>query len=292
MATDSAQEDEMKIDPSRAADLAANLAHTLQKIKAANPTSRPIRLVAVSKLKPASDILSLVSPPPSSRQPSNPRCQSSPHPPSSTSSSSSSFPLHLHFGENYTQELTHKAALLPRSIKWHFIGALQTNKCRPLAESVPNLWAVESVDSAKKADALERGRAHLSERLRCEQGQEDGRQGKGSSEEGAGGQAEAGVQGDADPKTEEENSGAGREGHEGEGHSKLRVSVQINTSSEPSKSGVAPGDPAVSLVQHIVSRCPHLYVQGVMTIGAIARSAAAGQGERNEDFVTLKRERD
>lgn len=52
------------------------------------------------------------------------------------------------------------------------IGALQTNKCKPLAEQVPNLWCVSSVDSAKKADALEKGRAALaqkqeqSERLR------------------------------------------------------------------------------------------------------------------------------
>lgn len=43
------------------------------------------------------------------------------------------------------------------------IGALQTNKCRPLAERVPNLWCVSSVDSAKKADALDRGRAALAE---------------------------------------------------------------------------------------------------------------------------------
>jgi pyridoxal phosphate enzyme (YggS family) len=41
------------------------------------------------------------------------------------------------------------------------IGALQTNKCRPLAESIPNLFSVSSVDTAKKADALEKGRAKL-----------------------------------------------------------------------------------------------------------------------------------
>lgn len=44
------------------------------------------------------------------------------------------------------------------------IGALQTNKCKPLAESVANLYCVSSVDSAKKADALEKGRAALIER--------------------------------------------------------------------------------------------------------------------------------
>lgn len=70
----------------------------------------------------------------------------------------------MHFGENYAQELTEKAAILPRSIKWHMIGALQTNKCKPLAEQVPNLWCVSSVDTAKKADALEKGRAALADK--------------------------------------------------------------------------------------------------------------------------------
>lgn len=48
------------------------------------------------------------------------------------------------------------------------IGALQTNKCKPLAEQVPNLFCVSSVDTVKKADALEKGRAagENKERLR------------------------------------------------------------------------------------------------------------------------------
>lgn len=44
------------------------------------------------------------------------------------------------------------------------IGALQTNKCKPLAEQVSNLYCVSSVDTAKKADALEKGRAALAEK--------------------------------------------------------------------------------------------------------------------------------
>jgi hypothetical protein len=43
------------------------------------------------------------------------------------------------------------------------IGGLQTNKCKPLAEQVANLYCVSSVDTAKKADALEKGRAALAE---------------------------------------------------------------------------------------------------------------------------------
>lgn len=53
------------------------------------------------------------------------------------------------------------------------IGALQTNKCKPLAESVANLYCVSSVDSVKKANALEKGRAALAERQRSEGGAED-----------------------------------------------------------------------------------------------------------------------
>lgn len=69
-----------------------------------------------------------------------------------------------HFGENYSNELIEKAGLLPRSIHWHMIGGLQTNKCKPLASQVPNLWCVSSVDTSKKADELEKGRKTLVEK--------------------------------------------------------------------------------------------------------------------------------
>lgn len=64
-------------------------------------------------------------------------------------------------GENYIQELIQKANELPKEIKWHFIGGLQTNKCKTLASSVPNLFAVETVDTAKKANELNKGRKAL-----------------------------------------------------------------------------------------------------------------------------------
>lgn len=54
------------------------------------------------------------------------------------------------------------------------IGALQSNKCRPLAEGVPNLWCVSSVDSAKKADGLEKGRAAMLEKRGDTKDGEDG----------------------------------------------------------------------------------------------------------------------
>lgn len=37
------------------------------------------------------------------------------------------------FGENYAQELIDKAAALPRDVRWHFIGTVQSNKAKSLA---------------------------------------------------------------------------------------------------------------------------------------------------------------
>lgn len=37
---------------------------------------------------------------------------------------------HRDFGENRADEMEAKAALLPRDIRWHFVGALQSNKAR------------------------------------------------------------------------------------------------------------------------------------------------------------------
>ncbi len=207
---------EMLVDPARAKHLSSTLSSILSRIESAkSPSGPPVRLVAVSKLKPANDILALHSPPHN----------------------------HLHFGENYQQELLQKSILLPREIRWHFIGALQTNKCKPLAEQVPNLWCVESVDTGKKADQLEKGRAAL-----CEK--------------------------------EKECEGV-----------PLRVFIQVNTSGEEEKSGVEPAG-AAELCRHVREQCPHLKLQGIMTIGAIARSKEAKEGAENEDFVKLKEVRD
>ena len=61
----------------------------------------------------------------------------------------------LHFGENYAQELEAKAKVLPATIKWHFVGKLQSNKAKMVA-GIPNLYLVETLDSAKCATALEK----------------------------------------------------------------------------------------------------------------------------------------
>ena len=207
------EDSEMRIDPARAAQLSESVGNILQRIQTAG--KHPVRMVAVSKLKPANDILALHQ---------------------------SSHQL-LHFGENYQQELLQKSLLLPREIRWHFIGALQTNKCRPLAEQIPNLWCVESLDTAKKADQLEKGRLNLYENS---------------------------------PNVE---------------RNPLRVFVQVNTSGEEEKSGVEP-DAAGDLCSHIRNKCPNLRLQGLMTIGAIARCKGLEEGKENEDFVRLVEVRD
>ena len=52
------------------------------------------------------------------------------------------------FGENYAQELVEKAAVLPRDVRWHFIGTVQSNKAKVLAGLVFSLPSglVRSID--------------------------------------------------------------------------------------------------------------------------------------------------
>ncbi len=50
------------------------------------------------------------------------------------------------FGENYVQELNEKYQSLPKDIRWHFIGHLQSNKVKFIA---PFVSLIHSVDSLK-----------------------------------------------------------------------------------------------------------------------------------------------
>ena len=78
--------------------------------------AQQVTLVAVSKTKPASDILEL-------------------------------YDLgQRDFGENYVQELAEKHLLLPNDIRWHFIGHLQSNKVKYIA---PFVHLIHGVDSYK-----------------------------------------------------------------------------------------------------------------------------------------------
>lgn len=56
------------------------------------------------------------------------------------------------FGESRPQELRAKYEALPRDIKWHMIGHLQTNKIKYIA---PFVALIHSVDSERLAEAIQ-----------------------------------------------------------------------------------------------------------------------------------------
>jgi len=55
------------------------------------------------------------------------------------------------FGESHVQELCAKHAALPKDIRWHMIGHLQTNKVRQI---VPFIHLIQSVDSWKLLEKI------------------------------------------------------------------------------------------------------------------------------------------
>lgn len=59
----------------------------------------------------------------------------------------------LHLGENRVQEWRDKAAALPSEVHWHFVGSLQRNKVKYLADGKVAL--VHSLDSRRLADAMD-----------------------------------------------------------------------------------------------------------------------------------------
>ncbi|KAF7289639.1 Pyridoxal phosphate homeostasis protein [Mycena chlorophos] len=71
--------------------------------------------------------------------------------------------------------------------------------------------------------------------------------------------------------------------------SPLNVLLQINTSGEDSKSGLNANEDLTKLARHIISDCPRLHLQGLMTIGALEQSLS---GDDNADFVALKKTRE
>jgi pyridoxal phosphate enzyme (YggS family) len=81
-----------------------------------------VRLVAVSKTKPAADILEL-------------------------------YQLgQRDFGENYVQELVEKQQQLPADIRWHFLGHLQSNKVKFIAPFIHLIHGVDSLKLLKEID--------------------------------------------------------------------------------------------------------------------------------------------
>ena len=93
-----------------------------------------VTLVAVSKTKPAEDIIEAYQ------------------------------AGHLDFGENYVQELTDKNEVLPKNIRWHFIGHLQSNKVKYIAEWV---YMIHSVDSLSLLEEINKQAAKHNRIIPC-----------------------------------------------------------------------------------------------------------------------------
>ncbi len=89
------------------------------------------KLVAVSKKKPASDILEAIQ------------------------------AGQFNFGENYVQELCDKREEVKSKGRWHFIGHLQSNKVKSIA---PFIHLIQSVDSVKLLNEINK-EARKSDRI-------------------------------------------------------------------------------------------------------------------------------
>ena len=66
------------------------------------------------------------------------------------------------FGENYAQELHQKVGSCPADIVWHFIGPIQTNKLKLIAEAAD--W-VHSIDRMKVASKLNQACEHFNKNM-------------------------------------------------------------------------------------------------------------------------------
>ncbi|MBT3426189.1 MAG: YggS family pyridoxal phosphate-dependent enzyme [Gammaproteobacteria bacterium] len=100
-----------------------NLSQVRRRIKTAciehQRDHRSINLIAVSKTKSVADVASVFE------------------------------AGQLHFGENYLQEAALKVAALPAA-HWHFIGAIQSNKTRVIAEKFSYVHGVSNFKIAKR----------------------------------------------------------------------------------------------------------------------------------------------
>lgn len=68
------------------------------------------------------------------------------------------------FGENYVQELCEKYEQLPKDIRWHFIGHLQTNKVKFIA---PFVYLIHGTDSVKLLQEINKQGAKLNRTIKC-----------------------------------------------------------------------------------------------------------------------------
>jgi hypothetical protein len=68
------------------------------------------------------------------------------------------------FGENYVQELLEKQEKLPKDIRWHFIGHLQSNKVKYIA---PFVYLIQSVDSEKLLQEISKQGEKAGRKIPC-----------------------------------------------------------------------------------------------------------------------------
>lgn len=157
-----------------------------------------------------------------------------------------------HFGENYFQELLEKSnspEIIEKcpDIKFHLIGHLQSNKVTKLPK-IRNLHMVQTVDSIKLADLIQKAFEKSSGDIKSDSGSENEIH-------------DAPVNHNASP---------------------IKVMIQVNTSGEDQKSGIQP-DEAKTLAKHIKVNCDKLELAGLMTIGKYE-----GWGDQeNLDFIRL-----
>lgn len=109
-------------------EIAENLVTVRQRIasaaRAAGRQPETITLVAVSKTRPAADVAAAQA------------------------------AGQADFGENYLQEALEKIAVLPRpGLRWHFIGPVQSNKTRDLAEHFDWVHGIERLKIAQRLSA-------------------------------------------------------------------------------------------------------------------------------------------
>ena len=69
-----------------------------------------------------------------------------------------------HFAENKVQEMTAKAEALPKDIKWHMIGHLQSNKVKYIASYV---YMIHSVDSLKLLEIINKEAFKHNRKIKC-----------------------------------------------------------------------------------------------------------------------------
>lgn len=108
------------------------IAANIRLLKKQIPPS--VKLVAVSKTMPVSDILDAYN------------------------------SGHKIFGENRVQELLQKKDILPSDIEWHFIGHLQTNKVKLV---VPFISMIHSVDTFGLIKYIDREASKINRIVNC-----------------------------------------------------------------------------------------------------------------------------